>query len=157
MKSCLERPWQSVEGDEDTDSHHCLCAWLVHICLLRKSDHKTPKAQTYHAGPRLLSNEGISEDLGQSAHPERNVITVLSQWTNALLQDTRMNKQLCKVWILNILLGSVLIQLHCSLPWEPAGCGWSLQSQPKCCGRCCWRLCRARFQPNRPMKICRAA
>lgn len=44
-----------------------------------------------------------------------------------------------------------------SLPWEPAGCGWSRQSQPKCCGHCCWHLCRARCQPNRPMKICHAA
>ena len=36
-------------------------------------------ACTYHAGPGLLSDEGIPEDLGQSAHPEWNVVTVLSQ------------------------------------------------------------------------------
>ncbi len=34
---------------------------------------------TYHAGPGLFPDEGIPEDLGQSAHPERNVITVPSQ------------------------------------------------------------------------------
>lgn len=43
------------------------------------------------------------------------------------------------------------------LPWEPAGCGWFLPSQPKWCGHCCWRPCRARCQPDRPMKIYRGA
>lgn len=34
---------------------------------------------TYHAGPGLFSNEAVSQHFGQSAHPERNVITVHSQ------------------------------------------------------------------------------
>lgn len=42
----------------------------------------------YHAGPGVFSNERIPEDLGQSAHPERNVVAVPSQRTNALLQNT---------------------------------------------------------------------
>lgn len=75
-----------------------------------QSNHKyiawqTESACTYHAGPGLFSNEGIPEDLGQSAHPERNVITVPSQWTNALLWDTRVDTQAC--WVtFHIFLGT---------------------------------------------------
>lgn len=75
-----------------------------------QSNHKyiawqTESACTYHAGPWLFSNEGIPEDLGQSAHPERNVITVPSQWTNALLWDTRVDTQACCVTF-HIFLGT---------------------------------------------------
>lgn len=50
-----------------------------------KPDHRLI-AHTYHAGSGPFSNEGIPKDLRQSAHAERNVIAVLSQWPNALLQ-----------------------------------------------------------------------
>ena len=40
----------------------------------------------YHASLGLLSDEGISKDPGQSAHPEGDVILVLSQRPNTLLE-----------------------------------------------------------------------
>lgn len=43
------------------------------------------------------------------------------------------------------------------VPSEPAGCGWSLQSPPKCFGRCCSHLCHAHCQPSPPMRIYRGA
>lgn len=140
----------------------CICIICnVTVC-------QTESACTYHAGPGLFSNEGIPEDLGQSAHPERNVITVHSQWTYALLQDTRVDviiylnpsrgakKQMDSQLVIYQVCACVCVCSH-SLPWEPAGCGWSRQSQPKCYDRCCWRPCRARCRPNRPVKICHAA
>lgn len=61
----------------------CLFSVNLHHSLLRnQTTHNTPAkfgVLTYHAGPGLFSNEGIPEDLGQSAHPERNVIAVHSQ------------------------------------------------------------------------------
>lgn len=52
---------------------------------------------THHTSPRLLSNEGIPEDLGQSAHTKRNMLTVPSQWTNTLLEETSF--QMFKKWL----------------------------------------------------------
>lgn len=56
---------------------------LVCIYMIHYKDHSQTTIKSdvlmYHAGPGLFSNEGIPEDLGQSAHPERNVITVFSQ------------------------------------------------------------------------------
>ena len=44
----------------------------------------------YHASLGLLSDEGISKDPGQSAHPEGDMIFVLSQRPNTLLEIQRV-------------------------------------------------------------------
>lgn len=58
---------------------------LMFVILIRPCD-VALIAYTYHTGSGLFSNKGIPKDLGQSAHAERNVITVLSQRPNAFLQ-----------------------------------------------------------------------
>ena len=46
----------------------------------------------YHASLGLFSDEGISKDPGQSAHPEGDVIFVLSQGPNTFLENTEGRK-----------------------------------------------------------------
>lgn len=58
------------------------------ICGDRSSDYVL-RIETYHAQLGLLSDEGVSEDLGQSAHPEGDVVAVPPQGTDALLETDR--------------------------------------------------------------------
>ena len=89
MTPCRERPWQSGK-EEGGGERGGVSSDLDFEKPVRSPSPDVWRA--YHAGPGVLSDEGVPQHLGQLAHPERDVIAVLAQRTDTLLQRAQQQR-----------------------------------------------------------------